>query len=57
MNYKELRERMGWTQVQAAVACGVSLATWRLWELGGGNPNDENWDTVLKVFGRPEGQK
>jgi len=50
-NLKELREAKGMTQVQAAIAVGVSVAAYRLWESGGGKPNRENYEKLLEVFG------
>jgi transcriptional regulator with XRE-family HTH domain len=49
-NFKELREQKGWTQVQAAIACGVAVVTWRLWEGGGGQPSFENVVKLRKAF-------
>lgn len=31
---KAYRARYGWTQDQAAAACGVALSSWRGWEMG-----------------------
>lgn len=50
MNFKKLREEKGWTQMQAAIACGVAVITWRLWEYGGGQPNVENMAKIREVF-------
>ena len=47
--YRELRLRKGFTQVQAAVFCEVSLNAWILWEKGAGNPNDENAPKVEQM--------
>lgn len=35
-----LRWRMGWNQKEAALACGLSQASWRGWELDGRGPRD-----------------
>jgi hypothetical protein len=31
---------MGWNMKEAALACGLPAATWRLWETGGARPRD-----------------
>ncbi|UWZ37565.1 hypothetical protein Drose_04575 [Dactylosporangium roseum] len=41
-----VRWRMGWNIKEAAAACGVPAASWRLWELGGAQPRK------LMVVGR-----
>ena len=35
-----VRWRMGWNQKEAALACGLSQASWRGWELDGRGPRD-----------------
>lgn len=35
-----IRWRMGWNQKEAALACGLSQASWRGWELSGRGPRD-----------------
>lgn len=35
-----VRWRMGWNQKEAALACGLSQASWRGWELNGRGPRD-----------------
>lgn len=50
MDYKKLRTEKGMTQIQAAIACGVAVVTWRLWESGGGQPSVENMAKIREVF-------
>lgn len=47
---KQLRKGAGLTQIEAAAKIGVSLMTYRLWEMGGGKPNRENYEKLLKLF-------
>lgn len=35
-----VRWRMSWNVKEAAAACGVPAASWRLWELGGAQPRN-----------------
>jgi len=51
MNFKEARERLNLTQVDVSKAVGVSVVSYRLWENGGGKPNDENLIKLLEVLG------
>ena len=39
---KEKREELGLSQTQIANLLDVHVNTYRLWEQGAGNPNDEN---------------
>lgn len=50
MDFKKLRIKKKWTQTQAAIACGVAVVTWRLWESGGGQPSVENMAKIREVF-------
>lgn len=53
MNCEELkkkRKELDMTQVDAANAIGVSIATYRLWEAGAFNPNDTNYKKILDAF-------
>jgi repressor LexA len=50
-NLKELRKAKGMTQTDVAKEIGVSLAGYRLWELGVGKPNRENYEELKKLFG------
>lgn len=36
-----VRHRSGWNIKEAAVACGVPPASWRLWEIDGARPRDQ----------------
>lgn len=51
MDLKHIREQKGLTQIDVAKAVGVSLAAYRLWELGVGKPNQENQKRLLKFLG------
>lgn len=42
INFLELRNKKGKTQVEAANICGVSINTWIRWEKGVGLPDFEN---------------
>jgi transcriptional regulator with XRE-family HTH domain len=42
INFLELRNKKGKTQVEAASICGVSINTWIRWEKGVGLPDFEN---------------
>lgn len=53
LNVKNRRKKLGLTQMQLAEACGVSLATVRLWENNVGNPNEENLKRLLEVLKLP----
>lgn len=35
-----VRQRMGWNQKEAALACGFPAASWRNWENDGRRPHD-----------------
>ena len=50
MDLKEKRESLGMTQIDVSKAVGVSVAAYRLWEQGGGNPGPENLKKLLKVL-------
>jgi len=41
-NLKEARKTKGMTQTEVAVAVGVSLTSYQLWERGVSKPNSEN---------------
>lgn len=49
-NLKELRKAKGMTQTDVAKKIGVSLAGYRLWELGVGKPNRENYEKLKELF-------
>ena len=48
---RDAREAKGLTQIEAAIAIGVSVASYRLWEQGGGSPKPENKSKLIKVLG------
>ena len=50
--FKQLRVRKGFTQTKLSKKIGVSVATVRIWEAGGGMPNDENLKKLESVFGQ-----
>ena len=39
---KRRRTETGMRQIDVSIAVGVSVAAYRLWEAGGGNPTPEN---------------
>lgn len=50
MTLREKRELLGLTQTEVAVAVGVSLTSYQLWERGASNPNDENKVRLYQVL-------
>ena len=48
---KKIREEKKMTQVEVSRACGVSLAGFRIWESGGGDPSPKNLAKLKKVLG------
>lgn len=48
---KKERLRMEMTQIELANKVGVSLAGYRLWETGGGNPSPKNMKILIMVLG------
>ena len=50
-NLKDIRVNKNMTQVGVAVAVGVSLGAYRLWECGAGKPRDANLNTLANVLG------
>ena len=50
MDLKKAREKLNLTQIDVSKAVGVSVASYRLWEQGGGNPGPENLEKLLKVL-------
>ena len=57
MNLKEQRIKKGMTQIDAAIAIGVSLSSYRMWELGVTKPNQENMQKLIEVFGNGKSEK
>jgi len=51
---KEQRELLKMTQADVAIACGVSLNVFQLWEKGVGKPNKKNRPKVIRVLQLPE---
>ena len=49
-NLKKLRKAKGMTQTDVAREMGVSLAAYRLWELGAGEPNRKNYEKLKEVL-------
>lgn len=47
---KEYRVKQKMTQVQVAAKVGVSLMAYRLWEMGVGKPNRENYDKLMEAL-------
>jgi DNA-binding XRE family transcriptional regulator len=57
LNLKEQRIKKGMTQIDAAIAIGVSLSSYRMWELGVTKPNDTNMQKLIEVFGNGKSEK
>jgi transcriptional regulator with XRE-family HTH domain len=50
MNLREQRTKLGLTQTQVAIAVGVSLMSYQLWERGAMQPNEENMKKLKEVL-------
>lgn len=48
--FKEKRNALGMTQTEVAVAVGVSLTSYQLWERGASYPNEENQIKLFEVL-------
>jgi DNA-binding transcriptional regulator YiaG len=48
---KNLRKAKGLTQIEVAIAVGVSVPAYRLWEAGGTKPAAENEKKLKEVLG------
>lgn len=51
-NLKEIREKLELTQTNVAIKVGVSLTTYRMWEIGVAKPkpiHEEKLKEVLKI--------
>lgn len=48
---KTAREAKKLTQTDVARKCDVSLAAYRLWETGGGNPSEANLQKLMAALG------
>ena len=57
MKLKEQRIKKGMTQIDAAIAIGVSLSSYRMWELGVTKPNETNMQKLIEVFGNGKSEK
>ncbi len=54
MDYREIkmrREKLNLTQIDVCRAVGVSLAAYRNWEMGAGQPKPENLIKLRAVLG------
>lgn len=45
------RKELKLTQIEVAIACSVSVPTYRLWEMGGTKPNTDNLIKLKDVLG------
>lgn len=50
-NLKKEREKKNLTQIKLSQLVGVSVASVRLWEQGGGEPSPKNMKKLKKVLG------
>lgn len=57
INFKELRDKKGKTQVEAAAVCRVSINTWIRWEKGVGQPSFENKIKLQALIRLPDEKK
>jgi transcriptional regulator with XRE-family HTH domain len=57
MNMKERRTRLGFTQIEVAIAVGVSMHSYQMWERGANNPSPENQDKLDAFFEEKERTK
>ena len=48
---KKIREEKKMTQVEVSRLCGVSVAGFRIWENGGGDPSPKNLKKLKEVLG------
>ena len=51
LKLKEYRKHHGLTQYDIVELMNVPLATYRIWESGAGNPNEENSEKIAKILG------
>lgn len=51
MNFKEIRTKLGLSQVQMAYKLNVSIGTYINWERGVMKPNEENEKKLKEVLG------
>lgn len=50
MDLKKLREAKGLTQADVAIYCGVSLTTYRMWEIGVTKPKPKNEQKLWEIL-------
>lgn len=48
---KKRRQELGLTQIEVAIAVGVSVPAYRLWEAGGTRPTPDNEARLKEVLG------
>lgn len=48
---KKRRQELGLTQIEVAIAVGVSVPAYRLWEAGGTRPTPDNEVKLKEVLG------
>lgn len=51
--HRELRDRKGWTQQQAATRLGVAVSTVAQWEGGKKEPQSRHLRVLVREYGRP----
>ena len=51
-NLKKTREEKGLSQIEVAKLVGVSANTYRNWEYGANEPNEENLIKLVEVLGK-----
>ncbi len=51
MDIKKLRKEKNMSQVEVAIAVGVSIVSFQLWERGATTPSDENLKKLKEVLG------
>lgn len=49
--FETKRKLKGKTQIDVAIACAVSLTTYRMWEYGVAKPSEENMKKLNDVLG------
>ena len=49
---RKLRLKKGLTQVEVAMAVGVSAMAYRNWEMGANKPTEENLEKLKQVLGK-----
>jgi DNA-binding transcriptional regulator YiaG len=50
VDIKELRTKLGFTQITLAIKCNVSLSSVRMWEAGVTKPTEENLKKLKEVL-------